>query len=201
VLAFLKLSSSERFDAIEAALRSIVPSVRAIRIRKQKTLRDEYGKLKRERTVQEYVGDAIVFDTSSGSDLPASACSEGTMFVLGLLTVILGPQRPRLLLLDDIDHALHPRAQEKLSNEIRAFMSQCPDLQIVATSHSPLLLDHLTHDEVRITNINDDGTVTIGRLDEHAKFSRWKDEMTPGEFWSMVGEKWLSETSATSAGK
>jgi hypothetical protein len=66
----------------------------------------------------------------------------------------------------------------------------------VATSHSPFLIDHLRSEEVRITNITDDGTVTVGRLDEHDKFARWKDEMTPGEFWSMVGEKWLTQAPA-----
>ena len=27
----------------------------------------------------------------------------------------------------------------------------------------------------------------------HPKFPKWKDEMTPGEMWSLFGEKWLVE--------
>jgi len=33
--------------------------------------------------------------------------------------------------------------------------------------------------------------VTIKSLRDHPDFERWKDEMMPGEFWSMVGEDWI----------
>ncbi len=66
-------------------------------------------------------------------------------------------------------------------------------MQIVATSHSPYLLDHLAPEEVRLTVLDDQGAVVAGRLDEHPEFEKWKETMAPGEFWSMVGEKWLLE--------
>jgi predicted ATPase len=203
VLAFIRLTDLDRFKAIESALGLIVPSIRAVRFKKQKVLREEYEqelaglhRIPRQRVIHQYTGDALLFDTTSGEGLPAAACSEGTLIVLGLLTVVLGPQQPRLILLDDIDHALHPTAQARLVDQLHGFLARFPNLQIVATSHSPFLIDHLRSEEVRITNITDDGTVTVGRLDEHDKFARWKDEMTPGEFWSMVGEKWLTQAPA-----
>ncbi len=35
-----------------------------------------------------------------------------------------------------------------------------------------------------------------GRLTDHPKFDKWKEEMAPGEMWSLCGEKWLVNTSA-----
>ena len=33
-------------------------------------------------------------------------------------------------------------------------------------------------------------------LAKHPQFKKWKDEMTPGEMWSLFGEKWLVEQGA-----
>ncbi len=30
-------------------------------------------------------------------------------------------------------------------------------------------------------------------LTSHPKFPKWKDEMAPGEMWSLFGEKWVAE--------
>jgi hypothetical protein len=79
-------------------------------------------------------------------------------------------------------------------------LEQNPEMQIVATSHSPYLLDHLRPEEVRLTTLRDDGSVACGRLDAHPDFDKWKETMTPGEFWSLVGEKWLVEAKAGETG-
>lgn len=34
------------------------------------------------------------------------------------------------------------------------------------------------------------GPKGIKRLDQHADYERWKEEMTTGEMWSMYGEDW-----------
>jgi predicted ATPase len=120
--------------------------------------------------------------------------SDGTLLVLGLLTVLVGTDdRPHLILLDDLDHGLHPKAQRDLVALLRKLLEQKPEMQIVATTHSPYLLDHLSPDEVRLTTRRSDGSVACARLDEHPDFGHWKEAMTPGEFWSMVGEKWVAE--------
>jgi predicted ATPase len=119
--------------------------------------------------------------------------SEGTLLVVGILATLLKPNRPRYLLLDDLDRALHPRAQDELVGVLRKMIADNPELQIVATSHSPYLLDCLRPEEVRLTTLRDDGSVACARLDQHPEFEKWKDEMAPGEFWSMVGESWVAQ--------
>lgn len=66
-------------------------------------------------------------------------------------------------------------------------------LQIIATSHSPYILDKLEPNEVRVTGLGEDGSVVIAPLTDHPAYEKWKDSMTPGEFWSHTGEDWLKK--------
>jgi len=205
VLAYLAFNRPDDYGRLQEALRAVVPIVRHMRFPRAAVVRTESevikveGKTFTHRADREYWGNAIEFDMEGASHIPAEMVSEGTLLVLGLLTAIMGPERPQLVLLDDIDRALHPKAQGDLVTLLRKLLDQNPDMQIVATSHSPYLLDHLRPEEVRLTTLRDDGSVACGRLDAHPEFEKWKETMTPGEFWSLVGERWLVEAEAGEA--
>ena len=83
---------------------------------------------------------------------------------------------------------------------LRGLLDQKRDLQVITSTHSPYLLDRMRPEEVRLTTRQADGSVACARLDEHPDFQRWKEAMTPGEFWSMVGEKWVAERRAQEVG-
>ncbi len=204
-LAYMASNEPDDYEDILRALRSVVPSVRNIRTPRARVVRMETevlthgGKSFTHRGEREYWGNSVEFDMVGAPGVPAHLASEGTLLVLGVLTALMGPERPRLVLLDDMDRALHPKAQGDLVALLRKLLDQNPDMQIVATSHSPYLLDHLKPEEVRLTTLKDDGSVACGRLDKHPEFDKWKETMTPGEFWSLVGEKWLVEAEAGEA--
>lgn len=129
--------------------------------------------------------------------MPASQVSEGTLLVLGLLAALHGPDRPNLMLLDDLDRGLHPRAQKELIALLRGLLETNQELQVLASTHSPYLLDCMETNEVRMTHLQDGATVCAA-LASHPKFDKWKDEFSPGEMWSLFGEKWLEDTRAAS---
>ena len=198
VLNDLASSAPESTAAIEEALRTVVPSVRRVRTERASVRRLETEHLVvdgqsipriRERT---YWGHRVVLDTVSGRGIPLHAASEGTVLTLGLLTVLHGRSPPRFLLLDDIDRALHPRAQEDLVAQLRRILAARPELQIVATSHSPYLLDALRFEEVRLTTLRDDGSVACAPLTDHSEYERWKDHVHPGELWTSAEETWVA---------
>ena len=118
------------------------------------------------------------------------------MLMLGLLTVMLGPTRPRIVLLDDIEHGLHPLAQKQIVGVIGQVLQRFPDLQVLATTHSPYLLDYLRPDQIRLMTVGEEGFSVCGRLEDHPQYEKWKDEMAPGELWSLFGEKWLVQGAA-----
>lgn len=205
VLAYMALTRPDDFQQLQAAIRKVLPAVQRIRFERVPIIRTEREPLlNRDSGIREmhreFMGDALLLDLVGAPSLPAHLASEGTILVLGMLTILMGMDRPRLVLLDDIDHALHPRAQKEFIGTIRTLLEQHPDLQIVATTHSPYLLDCLRPEEVRITALDDAGTVACSSLQDHPAFERWKEEMTPGEFWSTVGEKWVVGEHAAAGG-
>ncbi len=198
VLAYLKLSADEAFNEIEASLRQIVPAVRRIRIERASVEKPEQGYQLGTRT---FWGNQIILDMKGARGLSVDAVGEGTLMALGLLTALKGPIRPRLALLDDIELALHPVAQARLVEVLRAIQASNTELQIVTTSHSPFILNYLEPREVRMTFLADDGFARCEKLTSHPDFEKWKDLMSPGEFWSTVGESWLEKVGETSASK
>lgn len=203
VLAYLKLSQDEVFDGIELALKQIVPSVRRIRIERAAvertalrtlSLDEQRHQISEQQTLW---GNRIILDMRGAKGVAADSVGEGTLMVLGLLTVLMGPNKPRLVLLDDIELNLHPVAQGLLIETLRKLQARDPELQIVATSHSPFILNYLKPEEVRMTFPAENGFARCEKLTAHPDFERWKDLMSPGEFWSTVGESWVAKTGAT----
>ena len=203
VIANMKLSAEDDFESLRTMIRRLVPQLQNIRIVKRRTTtyRKEIVSIRNEnittRAPQVEMRDALVFDFANRKGIPANNLSEGTLLALGLLAVLHSPARPRVILLDDIEKGLHPKAQKDLVEMLREILAKQPDLQIVATSHSPYFLDFLQFDEVRLMTVGDDGYSVCGRLEDHPKFEKWKDELAPGEMWSLFGEKWMTEKEST----
>lgn len=197
VITDITTREPERNEAITAALRRVVPEVRRVRTERAAVMLPEVEyitvgetrvPLRHERR---YWGSRVLLDTLSGEAIPLHAASEGTVLALGLMTVLHGAKPPRTLLMDDLDRALHPRAQQRLVEVLREVLARSPTTQIVATSHSPFLLDALEHREVRLTALAEDGSVNCAELRQHPAFERWKDQVRPGEFWAAEMEDWL----------
>ncbi|MBN1206695.1 MAG: AAA family ATPase [Myxococcaceae bacterium] len=201
VLAYLKLSQDEVFDQIEQALRQVVPAVKRIRIERAEVWSrpQEKGKIGEIYISGRKVwGNQVILDMRGAKGVSANAAGEGTLMALALLTVLMGPAQPRLVLLDDIELSLHPAAQAKLIEVLRAIQKRDPELQIVATSHSPFILNYLDPKEVRMTFLAENGFARCEKLTAHPEFEKWKDLMSPGEFWSTVGESWVEKAGEAS---
>jgi predicted ATPase len=171
--ASINLEDPDLWSKLQDDLRRIVPSIKRLR----HTPHNE-----------------LLFDTINGRGLKAHQVSEGTLLTLGLLTAIHSIDKPGLLLLDDLDRALHPKAQWELISLLRGILETNPELQIVATTHSPYLLDKMEPEEVRVLLLSDDGYTACEELTSHPKYSKWKDEFYPGEMWSAFGEDWVAKS-------
>lgn len=196
VLAELATSDPAQFAMIQDALRTVIPAVRQLRLMRASVEYNEAvidpagGQAYEKRTG---AGHKIHFDFKGADRVPAELASEGTLLVLGWLTAVLGQPSQTLLLIDDLDRALHPKAQHELVDILRRLLASRPELQILATSHSPYLLDKLKAEEVRLMTLDDEGVALCGTLMQHPEYERWKDVMLPGELWSTAGDAWLRE--------
>lgn len=181
-LANMALNDPDAWQALQANLRRIIPSIRRLR----------HTRAAQQQPV------ALLIDTVGADSLLAHQVSEGTLLVIGLLAALHASGRPSLVMVDDLDRGLHPKAQKELIALLRSLLETNPDLQILATTHSPYMLDCMEPNEVRMTVLRDDGSTVCAPLAKHPKFEKWKDEMAPGEMWSLFGEKWLIEQEAAS---
>lgn len=185
VLDALHGAQPERFEAVEQALREMVPGFRRLRLPRAKLaftrkalVGDEYRPVK-----DSVVGHQVVFDFDYADGVVAEQASEGTLLLLGLLTILATHTGPMTMMLDDLDRALHPKAQKQLVEHLRQLIDEREDLQILATSHSPYLVEHLKYEEVlAMTQSPADGRSHIAPLLDHPDAERWREEMSAGEF-------------------
>lgn len=197
VLSALKLASTDRFGALQEAACAIVPTLRGIGLKRTRLERQSPRALTIEGqtvVVQEkevVIAEELVLDFADATGLPAHAASEGTLIVLGILAMVYGLSAPRLLLLEDLERALHPKAQTDLIAGLRKALAAAPETQIVATSHSPYLVDAFEPQEVVVLGRGSDGRVAARRLSDHPKVRLMK-VLTSGEFWSAEGEAWVA---------
>ncbi len=159
VLAYLKLAHTDRFERVLERLRMIVPLVRDV----------SFGRVEQTENVSRFIRvedrqveltdavtsirDSLLFNFADAEKVTASTVSEGTLIALGILTALelfhleRSPVLSRgalqspvdVVLIDDIDRALHPRAQRKLIETLLATLGAIENLQILATTHSPYL--------------------------------------------------------------
>ncbi len=140
VLSYIHGHDPERFEMIESSLKELVPGIRRLRFDRESV------------NPPGIYGDVVLIDYANREGVRASGVSDGTLIMLGLLTSMIGETNQgiaakasesrqterslRLLLFDDLDHALHPKAQMNLVELLRKLLDQFPGLQIIATTHS-----------------------------------------------------------------
>jgi predicted ATPase len=197
-LDYLRGEVPDEFQSLQEMLQRIVPGVRKVGVRRAKVKIDRQrlievdGKSISYQENQEVAGQEVVLDMNTGERIPAHAISEGTMITLGLLTVLMSPNRPKLVLLDDIEQGLHPNAQRELINVLKEIIQFNQDLQIIFSTHSPYIVDELAPSQVHVLS-NSNGFTHSKRLDEHPDVEWAKQTLTTGEFWDAEGEDWVTD--------
>lgn len=197
VLAYLLGTRDPALTAIETDLERIIPgsgrlSTRPARIKRSET---EFIRINNEMiprsTEHELSGQRLELVGSRGRGIPADLLSEGTLLVIGLLTVLHTAPGVRLLLLDDIDRGLHPKAQRAVVELLLKVQHDRPELQIVCTTHSPFVLDLFDPADVRVMRRDAQGLAHCQDLTAHPRWPKWQSTLKAGEFWSFVGEDWV----------
>ncbi len=184
--------SPEDFINIQNFIKMVIPNIVKIKIRREKIKSDNwFNKEYINKFPESVIGDKLIIDFKESKDIRAEYASEGTLISIFLITCMFLFKGPGIILVDDIDRALHPKAIKDLFSAIREIQKLNPELQIIATTHSPYLLDHLKPEEVRIATLDPERGTVIAKLTDHPEFEKWKEVMAPGEFWSYAGEDWV----------
>lgn len=166
----LRLGSDlHAFERLVADAQRIVPPLKGL------SLRRSYDGAEK---VERY---GLQFDMTTGAGIDASQMSEGTLLVVALCTATRADSST-VLLVDDIDRALHPVAQRELIRFLRATVKARP-IQVICTTHSPYVLGEFEYSEVRVLR-EVEGESRCVPLDQGPEAERWMKELDAGEYWS-----------------
>jgi predicted ATPase len=179
VVAIMRDSDDDSFQALQAALSAVVPQIERIRVQRQ---------ILSEKTYKS-VAYGLLFDVAGRKNIPASMMSGGTLLALAILA-LLHSRSARASSCSTISITACTHAQWDLLKQLRKLLDQFPDLQIVATSHSPDLVDELDPSEVIVLALREDGTSAARPLTECPR-EDMLGVLKAGQLWSAIGEDWV----------
>lgn len=131
---------------------------------------------------------------SGGRLITAARLSDGTLRYLTLLSILLHPEPPPLVAIEEPELGLHPDLIPEIADLLVAASER---MQLVVTTHSRMLVDALTeHPSSVVVCARENGESQFERLDEtHLK--RWLEgygsPATLGDVWSsgdIGGNRW-----------
>ena len=146
-LVTLKTRQPRQFQALEKALRLLLPDVDGI-----------------ETDVND-LGEAEFRLRENGVAIPARVLSEGTLRLLGLLALSGAEGGPSLVGFEEPENGVHPRRIEHIADLLKT-SSQSGETQYIVTTHSPILPDRLPDDALFVVS-------RANRETQVASFKTW----------------------------
>lgn len=120
----LKAMDARQFEAVEKALRAMMPNIDGIDV-----------------DVSD-LGEVELRLRESGVLIPARVLSEGTLRLLGLLALAGVKETPAVVGFEEPENGIHPRRVQMIAELLKA-RSATGDSQYIVTTHSPVLPDLL----------------------------------------------------------
>ncbi len=117
-------------------------------------------------------------EKGSNSYFDANALSDGTLRFICLVALLLQPELPELILLDEPELGLHPYAIMMLAGLLR---SASKKTQVIVSTQSVTLVDQFTPEDVIVVD-REDGQSTFNRPSTE-EIASWLDEYSLGELW------------------
>lgn len=135
-------------------------------------------------------GYVQILFTEGDFSIPASRLSDGTLRYLCLLAILLDPNPPALICLEEPELGLHPDILPHLTDLL---VEASERTQLIITTHSDVIVDALTdYPESILVCEKHAGQTSIRRLDtENIKL--WLEDYRLGELWSrgqIGGNRW-----------
>ncbi len=157
-IAEMKLGAGGQFESLRKDFCEQFPGFKDIVIQ-----RADVQSVERTPFFEKHIGSrgegyALVLVRTDGIEIPAGLASGGTLVTLAFLTLIHLPEPRKLLLIEEPENGLHPGRLKEVITILRRLVAARNDTQVIITTHSPLLLDFVEPNEVRVflRNKNDD---------------------------------------------
>ncbi|HWA87789.1 MAG TPA: AAA family ATPase [Opitutus sp.] len=174
VLACLRERAPAEFETLAAEMRRIFPEYRGLGLRT-----DAGGKVTLALALQ-----------AEETEIPGEDLSQGTLHVLAVLTLAFAPAPPSVICLEEADRGVHPRMLREIRDALyrlshpAAFGLKRAPAQVIATTHSPYLLDLFReHPEEVVLTQKLGVAARFERLADRADLASLLQESSLGDLW------------------
>jgi predicted ATPase len=163
---YLRDSDPDEFSSWIDHVRTALPQIRDIRAV--------------EREEDHYAYFSIEYQ--GGYRVTSSGLSDGTLRILAMTIIPFLPEEavPRLLVAEEPENGIHPRAIETVVQSL----SMLYGIQVLASTHSPIVLAHTELRDVLATRISKDGSVTVIAGDKHPQLRDWRGTIDIGSLFA-----------------
>ena len=166
-LYFLKIKHPTNFNRIEKTVESIAPFFERFRLEPQR-LNDQ--RISLEWTEKNHPDKYF----------NATNLSDGTLRFIALATLLLQPQPPKVIIIDEPELGLHPVAINILAGLFRSAVGK--KCQLIVSTQSVGLVNNFNPDEIiTVDRVGDD--TKFNRL-EPAQLEKWLEDYSIGDLWS-----------------
>ncbi|MDX2069221.1 MAG: AAA family ATPase [Haliscomenobacter sp.] len=178
--AFLYLiyqTHPQTFNTIEKVIKSVFPQFKRFRLAPDRG-NSLYIKLEWQEESFDQYQNAYNF-------------SEGTLRFIALVTVMLQPNPPKVIIIDEPELGLHPSAIETLAGLVRKVSAKS---QIILATQSIQLVNNFEPEDIIVVDRDRENRQSIfTRADEipHIQLQDWLEEYGLGEIWfkGLIGGK------------
>lgn len=169
-LYYLQEEHPDTFEAFLDTVKQVAPFIGSLVLRPEVLNRDLI------RLRWRHVGHDEVFDVADLSD--------GTLRFIAMSALLLQPEPPSTIVLDEPELGLHPAALTHLA----ALMHQvAPSVQIIAATQSPAFANHFAWNAFIVVDRDKDAS-RFRRLQQE-EVAPWMDNFAMGEIWekNLIG--------------
>jgi len=152
----LKNLNPRQFDAVEKALRMVIPEITGIEVR----ISD--------------LGEVELILREGNIPIPAGVVSEGTLRVLGLLALEGVKEPPALIGFEEPENGIHPRRIQMIAELLKTRSAQS-ETQLIVTTHSPILPDRIPNESLYVCR-KQGGSTQITPYTDWGPDNLWRDK-------------------------
>jgi AAA15 family ATPase/GTPase len=144
-------ANRKSFDELEERLTRLVPNIQRIALPRANN--------------QTFLLELI--DRYSEHHIPASDISDGTLRILAFLTALYQEETPSIICFEEIENGVHPWLLHKMMELLKTVSTEGitgKPVQVLITTHSPVLLNYVEPHQVRAVELDNEGKTQVHRL-------------------------------------
>ncbi len=144
-------ANRKSFDELEERLTRLVPNIKRISLPRAKN--------------QTFLLELI--DKYSEHHIPASDISDGTLRILAFLTALYQEDTPSIICFEELENGVHPWLLHKMMELLKIVSTDGitgKPVQVLITTHSPVLLNYVEPHQVRAVELDKEGKTQVHTL-------------------------------------